>query len=101
MCSVSHLPRRECQLGFSFVEKFVLRLADRVAAAVVIKECNYSFGGSWAETRALAKERYRKQMRATRLFAMAFPIRENSASVKGRKVSGLYIILRIFSPPPV
>lgn len=87
---------KECQRSFSFLlEKFVLRLADRVAAAVVIKDCNYSFGGSRAETRWLHTLRYRKQMRATRLFEMAFPIRDNSASVKGIKVSGLYI-LRIF-----
>lgn len=70
------------------MEKFVLRLADRVAAAVVIKECNYSLGGSRAETRS-GCERYRKQMRvrrSTRLFAMAFPIRENIPSAyKGKK----------------
>lgn len=42
-------------------------------------------------------------MRATRLFAMAFPIREREQekilrayALKGRKVSDPYIILRIF-----
>jgi hypothetical protein len=83
------------------LEKFVLRLADRVAAAVVIKERNYSFGGSRPETRTA---RYRKQMRAQPVYIRngISDSREREFRRRKRKKSerGLYIILRIFSPAP-